>query len=133
MMTLSKRALLRMTWGYTAATMFLLLGSGCAPQGPVSDGSRGGSLVLLAPPTGDLRVGPTVMITAQVDSAAGRSTEIRWTTTGGRLNTMADGRTVGITFEEAGRFVLKAELYVDGRLADVERLTLDVEPAADPY
>lgn len=91
--------------------------------------------VHMSPPTLELHptarkvyAGEIVTITTETRNLVGREAELRWSTTGGELTTEENGRIARVRFDRPGTYVVSAQLFVNGDLAQTDSVNVEVLP-----
>ncbi len=76
----------------------------------------------------EILVGEKVTASARSTNTAGHEVDIVWQSTGGEVEVIQDGRAVRVMYESMGVYRIKAKLYVDDRLIDMDTVSITVKP-----
>jgi hypothetical protein len=82
----------------------------------------------LAASNKELVVGDTTTLTIVSRNTLGRSPEVKWDASGGKITTEDNGRTARVKFDKPGAYVVNAKLVIDGHVVDQDTVTIDVRP-----
>lgn len=97
-----------------AATLCLLSAlTGCHTAPRTADTQPS---LAITPSRTKVLVGETVTITPTTRNLVGLDSSIDWTTTGGRIEPINDGRAAQVTFDRPGTFQVGADLMIDGQI-----------------
>ncbi len=96
----------------TAAVALSLGALGCA-RGP-EPASLDNIVFNIEASSNRVYVGEIVTFTVDAYNTLGRDADVRWETTGGKMTTVRDNQAVQIQFDEAGDYIVSADLYVEG-------------------
>jgi hypothetical protein len=72
--------------------------------------------------------GETVTVTTRTANLVGRDANIKWTATGGELETEQNGRVARVRFDRPGTYTISARLNVDGEMVETDSVTVTVHP-----
>jgi len=82
----------------------------------------------LTPTSRQIYSGEIATVTAHTANVGTQNAEIRWQTTGGQLNTEQNNMVARVQFDRPGTYVVSAQLFVDGDLANTQSVTIEVLP-----
>ncbi len=104
------------------------LSGGCAGDEYNEDESIGRATIDIEGATREALVGDTVTFVARSQDTYGRDAEIKWTSTGGDVDTDQDGRIARVRFNEPGTYSVRATLEVDGHPVKSDIVEVRVKP-----
>jgi uncharacterized protein YjdB len=76
----------------------------------------------------DLMVGETVTLTARTENTYGRDSEVKWTSTAGKVTTEQNGRIARVQFDQPGTYTVTGVLLIDGRETRRDSVEVRVRP-----
>lgn len=82
----------------------------------------------LRPSTTKVLKGEIVTINTYSTNTHGRDIEIEWSSTGGSLSPIQNGRIAQVKFENAGNYQVLAKLVEDGQILDSQSVNVTVNP-----
>ena len=75
-----------------------------------------------------VNAGEIVTFMVQDKGTLGKDIDIKWSSTGGDLDTEKGDRVARVQFDEAGTYTVTAKFWVDGNEYQTERKTVKVRP-----
>jgi hypothetical protein len=101
-------------FGIALIAGILALSGGCADDQYNEDEAIGKATIDIEGASREALVGDTVTFIARSEDTYGRDAAIKWTSTGGDVDTEQDGRIARVKFNEPGTYSVRATLEVDG-------------------
>jgi plastocyanin len=75
----------------------------------------------------DIMVGETVTLTARTTDTLGRDVDVKWTSTGGNLDTERGNRIARVTFDKPGTYSVRGDLYLNGNVYKSDQKVITVK------
>ena len=78
----------------------------------------------------DTRIAQDEIVTVRADTenTYGRDAKVKWTSTGGDIDTEDDGRIARITFEKPGMYTMTGNLELEGEVVLADSVDIRVTP-----
>jgi hypothetical protein len=74
--------------------------------------------------------GEIVTVTTRTLNTLGDAS-VEWSTTGGKLSTEKEDRIARVKFDQPGHYTITANLKVDGKVVDTEKVDVNVKPLTE--
>jgi len=105
----------------------LALGTGCQDNNSSSDSNPSNIRFSVAASNSDIVVGDTVTFTTRSENTLGRDARVKWTSTGGELDTDEGGRIARATFNAPGTYTVTGRLEIDGQATRTDSVDVRVK------
>jgi len=76
----------------------------------------------------NLLAGENATFTVETRNTFGREPRVDWTTSGGQLEMIQNGRAARVTFPQPGTYLVSARLYLNDQLVRTDSTTITVRP-----
>lgn len=114
--------------GIASIAGILVLSGGCADNQYTEGEPIGKASIKMESGSREAFVGETVTFVARPEDTDEHDAAIKWTSTGGHVDTEQDGRIARVRFNEPGTYSVRATFEMDGRPIKSEIVEVRVKP-----